>query len=175
MNEQQAKLRKTTVDNYYTSPNFCRKCGNTIEVQDNQKVAEVRRKKFCNQSCAISYNNSIRPKKAKPPKPIIERENIGNITKGELFSRSKNWQTARSIIRRHAKDAYVSSGRPLTCSCGYDKHIDIAHNKSVSEFGNDTPIKVINDVSNLLGLCPNCHWEFDNRKEIKNGSLRYSA
>jgi len=33
---------------------------------------------------------------------------------------------------------------------------------SMSEFSDDTLIKDINNTDNLVGLCPNHHWELDN-------------
>ena len=47
----------------------------------------------------------------------------------------------------------------------YDKHIEIAHIKAIKDFDPDTRLSQINDVSNLLPLCPNCHWEFDHTSE----------
>ncbi len=38
----------------------------------------------------------------------------------------------------------------------------VCHVKKVSDFPLDTQIKVVNAPSNLIGLCPNHHWEFDN-------------
>ena len=32
---------------------------------------------------------------------------------------------------------------------------------SISNFSPDTPIKFVNDMRNLVLLCPNAHWEFD--------------
>lgn len=37
----------------------------------------------------------------------------------------------------------------------------MAHIKAVSEFSDDTLISEINDINNLVGLCPNHHWEYD--------------
>ena len=45
---------------------------------------------------------------------------------------------------------------------GYDKHYEVCHIKAVSDFSEDTPITVINHIDNLVALCPNHHWEFDN-------------
>lgn len=88
---------------------------------------------------------------------------IGERTKGEVFSEFKNWQSARSFIRRNAKETYVKYGKPLCCEiCGYDKHVEIAHKRAVSNFPQETKIEEINSVDNLIALCPNHHWEFDN-------------
>lgn len=84
-------------------------------------------------------------------------------TKKELISNRKNYQSYRSSIRRLAEVTYKNSGKPLKCFiCGYDKHVEIAHIKAVSDFDNDALIKDINSKDNLIALCPNHHWEYDN-------------
>jgi predicted restriction endonuclease len=40
--------------------------------------------------------------------------------------------------------------------------VEVAHIKAVSNFSEDSLISEINDISNLIGLCPNHHWEYDN-------------
>ena len=63
-------------------------------------------------------------------------------------------------IRYHAREMY---SKELTkCErCGYDKHVEICHIKGIKRFSEESTIKEINDRSNIIGLCPNCHWEFD--------------
>ena len=48
------------------------------------------------------------------------------------------------------------------CVCGYDKHVEVAHKKAICEFPDTATIQEINAEDNVLGLCPNHHWEFDN-------------
>ena len=97
-------------------------------------------------------------------KPNIDYSSpILKVTKGELFSNRKNWQSARTAIRKLADMIFKKSNKPQQCViCGYDKHIEIAHIKAVSEFSDDAFISEINDINNLVALCPNHHWEFDN-------------
>lgn len=84
-------------------------------------------------------------------------------TKGEVFSYRKNWQSARSGIRKIAQKRYLDANPEHKCViCGYDKHIEVAHIKSVSEFDDCATIDEINALDNLIGLCPNHHWEYDN-------------
>ena len=88
---------------------------------------------------------------------------ISERTKGELFGGFKNWQSARSFIRKDSQATYIKSGKPLKCKvCGYDKHVEIAHIKAVSEFPPQATIGEINSIDNLIALCPNHHWEYDN-------------
>lgn len=87
---------------------------------------------------------------------------ILNMTKGELFGCRKNWQSARTAIRKLADSIFKRSNKPRECAiCGYNKHIEIAHIKGVSEFSDDSLVSEINDINNLVALCPNHHWEFD--------------
>lgn len=84
-------------------------------------------------------------------------------TKGELFTTLKNWQTARTAIRKNAQAVFDKSNIPRCCAvCGYDKHIEIAHIKAVADFDDTTLVSEINDIDNLIALCPNHHWEYDN-------------
>lgn len=94
----------------------------------------------------------------------LERNNeISNKTKGELFNDRKNWQSARSAIQKDARKVFFEDNLTPKCLiCGYTHHIEVAHIKAVSEFSNNTFIKEINRKDNLIGLCPNHHWEFDN-------------
>jgi len=92
----------------------------------------------------------------------IEDDILGK-TKGELFEYRKNWQSARSAIQKSARAVYRSYyPKPKCAICGYSNCVEVAHIKAVSEFENDATIREINSVDNLIGLCPNHHWEYDN-------------
>lgn len=94
--------------------------------------------------------------------PQIKDRTVVNKTKGDLFKDRKNWQSARSDIRKQADRVFEKSGIEYKCwLCGYDKHIEIAHIKAVSDFDDSSLISEINDIHNLIPLCPNHHWEFD--------------
>lgn len=61
-----------------------------------------------------------------------------------------------------ARQTYTKSNLPRVCrNCGYDKHVEICHIRAINTFPDDTPISVVNDLANLVALCPNCHWELD--------------
>lgn len=153
-------IRKRAIENYYKNPKMCLECNNIIGVGDNEKVSTIKLKNFCNRSCAATYNNKkfkkIKIKKCRTP-------SLHNITKGELFSKRRNWQSARSGIQRNARITYYKSAKNKCCYiCGYDKHIEISHINSVNSFSNDVLISEINNINNLVALCPTHHWEFDN-------------
>lgn len=88
---------------------------------------------------------------------------LAKKTKGDLFSERKNWQSARSAIRKNANKIFLEHNTIHKCAiCGYDKHIEIAHIKAVSDFDDNATIREINSINNLIALCPNHHWEYDN-------------
>lgn len=67
-------------------------------------------------------------------------------------------------IRRHARYKCDKIGLLKKCQrCDYDKHVEVCHIKSISSFDENTDIDVVNDLSNIIVLCPNHHWEFDNQ------------
>lgn len=93
----------------------------------------------------------------------LKTHSVVNSTKGKLFSNRTNWQSARSSIQKHARLVYFGINKEPSCEiCGYNKHVEVAHKKSVSSFDDSSTILQINDIANLIGLCPNHHWEFDN-------------
>lgn len=77
-----------------------------------------------------------------------------------------------SVIRAHARAQYKNSGKPFACLwCGYSRHVDIAHIVSV-KYGREHnfTMDLINNHHNLIALCKNHHWEFDNGYlEIRDG------
>ena len=58
------------------------------------------------------------------------------------------------MARRDIKNANL----PMICKiCGYDKHVHVCHIKPIASFSQETKISTVNDISNLVILCPNCH------------------
>lgn len=154
--------RMAALEQYYKNPRECEFCQQILIVPDGVKPSVIKKKKFCSKECLRGKYSLIYPKKEKTeklPKELIQDK----YSKSDIFSKCKNWQSARSIIQKHARKIYNSSGKLKQCLiCGYVKHYEVCHIKSVSSFENKVKIKEINDISNLIALCPNCHWEFDN-------------
>lgn len=178
-------------EEYNKNPHLCHYCKKPILAPLNNTrktpLKETLIKKFCGRSCAAKSNRNRegtgdglkyceRCKTTRISasrrfcrscwKPNAREAGISmvGVTKGELFTRRKNWQSARSQIRYHAASIYDQSGRPKACiapNCGYSLYIEIAHRKSVSKFPDTTLITDINNIENLVPLCRRCHWEFD--------------
>jgi len=158
-------VKEKYLKEYLNNPNYCLYCGKVILPRKNDKLKDVKIKKFCDRSCA----NRARPIKPKKIKELKGRPDaaILNRTKGELFSSLSNWQSARSCIRKSADKIYSKYYPERKCIiCGYDKYVEVCHKKPVSKFPDTALIKEINDIDNLVGLCRNHHWEFD-KKLIK--------
>jgi hypothetical protein len=176
------RQRKEALEKYYASPNTCKQCGGIIKVVEGRKIQEARKKKFCNQSCAAKYNNIKHPKRthknfcndcgmkitgSHPRCANCEGKRKSSIlakkTKKEVFLSRSNWQCARNSIRRNAAYIYEKSGKSQECFvCKYTRHIEVSHRKSVADFPESATIGEINEINNLVALCPTHHWEFDN-------------
>lgn len=82
--------------------------------------------------------------------------------KNRLSVKNKHPSWAFSNIRILNRD-WNKILRTYPCQvCLYDKHIELAHIKAIKDFDENTKLSVVNDASNILVLCPNHHWEFDN-------------
>jgi hypothetical protein len=136
--------------------------------------------KFCSKSCAASFNNKKHPKRKpehnckKCHTPITcgkmycstcspKKTNRHKKTLQEALYQNKNDRSNKySYIRWHARKVYFSLNKNPSChNCGYDKHVEVCHIKAICNHDPKTTIEEVNRPENLIGLCPNCHWEFD--------------
>lgn len=139
--------------------------------------------KFCSRSCAAIYNNKKQPKRkpesfckdcGKPNTrsrtyckdcwPKHATRDWSKVTIKELRGEgSANYGGRYPVIRHLSRKWYKKSGRPMKCSvCGYSLHVEICHIKDVNKFDESTSIAEVNRLDNLVALCKNHHWEFDN-------------
>lgn len=126
--------------------NSCKNCNENFNVK-KRTIDRFEQKRFC-ETCRY-----------------LSKSSLYKTTKLALFAKNKNWQSARNSVRKHACSVFRKSQMPLICFiCEYDCHVEIAHIKAVSQFSDDSLIIKINHISNLVALCPNHHWEFDNGK-----------
>jgi hypothetical protein len=122
--------------NHIPDYNKCPKCGKRINY----------RTKFC-QSC---FN--LGQKEENKNITIIQlKEKYKNKFNGWYSSEIRNYNR---VWNRHLLD--------LGCQvCGYNKHIELCHIKSIKSFNGNSTMKEVNHEKNNLVLCPNHHWEFD--------------
>lgn len=149
---------------------------------------ETTNPKFCCRSCAVIYNNKLFPKrklnrvcKVKDCCTVVKSyrhvhceshweefktSKYKNRTVGEyrekLSVKGKHPSWINSHIRNFAR-TWLKDLTDLPCArCGYDLHVELAHIKAVSEFSKEDLLSDVNNYDNVVQLCPNCHWEFDN-------------
>jgi 5-methylcytosine-specific restriction endonuclease McrA len=86
---------------------------------------------------------------------------LGQKTKGEVCGKSKGGGCTR--IRQHARAVAKNNGflNAPCAKCGYTYHTQICHIKPIKLFTDSSLVVEINDMTNLVQLCPNCHWELD--------------
>lgn len=68
-------------------------------------------------------------------------------------------------IRGLARSNYLKYNKncKIECKiCKYNLHCDICHIKPIKDFTDDSLLSEINHIDNLVALCKNHHWEFDN-------------
>jgi len=153
----------------------CNHCGN-----------KTNNPKFCSKSCAAIYNNKLFPKRATTrlctkcdntvkscrhslcndhwieyQQKFSKEKTIGDY-RNKLSVRGKHPSWLHSHIRLFAK-SWNKDLLKLPCAhCGYSKHVELCHIKAISLFSDDTILEIVNNKDNLIQLCPNCHWEYDN-------------
>ena len=138
---------------------YCLVCEKLIDLTRNEKTGRLNYREMCDECLELNQLKIL----ANRFGCNIENMLIENQTKGSLYERRKNWQSANSAIRKHARKVFDFSGLEKCCKiCKYNKIVEICHIKSVSDFDDSAKIVDINSLDNLIALCPNHHWEFDN-------------
>ena len=176
------EYRKSQKHIYYSDVE-CLNCAKVF----NKKNSEIKKtpNHFCSKSCSATYNNKLSPKRGlegnckkcdisipsaltycKKCCPIVSAPIKGRLYYDDktLFEATRDGKKASRYctIREYARKSLQRAGVGKCCkNCGYDKHVETCHIKSISSFDLNVTIKEINDLSNLVYLCPNCHWEFD--------------
>lgn len=150
---------------------------------------ETNNPKYCSRSCAAKISNKT-PKRKRTRKcshdgcEHITRSWKSSVCKDHWEEYKKNrydlvgktigdYRNKLSVQGRHASCLHAHirlfaksrlkhlSNMPCF-NCGYFKHIEYCHIQALSSFPDSALITEVNDESNILPLCPNCHWEFDN-------------
>lgn len=134
---------------------------------------------FCCRSCSTSYNNRINPKRK--PEHVCKTcgipinsdrkycknhvQTIGNpLETLEDLQYNEVYKSSRDAkIRSRARTVYKKSNKPKYCIiCKYDKHYEVCHITAISKYNKTALVSNVNHITNLIALCPNHHWEFDN-------------
>lgn len=141
--------------------------------------SETKNPKFCSRSCsAVATNQTSKKRKLEGicevcKIPVTSKHKycamcrgfargIQHITTIQEHKSKLSWRNFHVSMREMSRANYAKSNRPMICQCGYSLHVDICHIKSISEFDETTLLSEVNHADNLIALCKNCHWEFDN-------------
>lgn len=155
---------------------------NAFSIQENlMKCANCQKEtinpKFCSRSCAASHNNTLNPRRVKTKKCkcgtliLGDRLRCSSCYQASIYHpddtissmRHKAKYQKSAVIRDMARRIYRKSSKPKSCAnCGYSKHYEVCHIKAINSFSDDALLSEVNNPSNLIALCPNCHWELDN-------------
>ena len=135
-------------------------------------IPKNKQQKYCSKSCGDFFRiKKWRKNKRKPCVcgKMIAYDSIGcrscantndKLTKQEALT--NDTQKYRRI-RSHARVVAKNQGILTKCVvCGYDKHVECSHKKAIILFNDTDTLAIINHPTNLIGLCPNHHWEYDN-------------
>jgi hypothetical protein len=166
---------------YNASPNHCLDCGAAIltPVDDmrGRVFAEIKRKKFCNQSCGAKYHNRVLGYPHRKPKVRIcstcgidytspyrktdRCSDCRSLPRVSVFETRKKSECRIQEVRSHARLMLFRAKERKCEICGYDVRVDCCHVKPVREFSKDALLSEINALENLKALCPNHHVELD--------------
>lgn len=168
--------------------NICQSCGITFKPQRNSKglycsrscSAKVNGSKYPKRQLTLmcGWNNctTLIPRSQRrcsehkglrhsgPKTHGLYTENAWFMTLGELRSAlfSPNSDDFAKFLRTHARRWAASKLPHQYCVvCNYDKVTVLAHVKPLSSFSDESTLEST-FKNNLVRLCPNCHWEFDN-------------
>ena len=136
--------------------------------------------KYCSRSHAAIHTNQQAPKRRLTRK-CVECETLIPSSRQfcALHGKRKADYRLLTVAQLKAKDAirhpsyyrgYLNSitrllnaHRPRICqACGYTKHVEYCHVRSIKSFPDSTTVQELSGPENILVLCPNCHWEYDN-------------
>lgn len=139
---------------------------------------------FCDSQCSGFYLAEYisKPRQQQQPRKIRCCKYCGKVVQGRkeacldcnpnhvdwtkrtlAEARDMEKYQVHAAIRNRARRIYRNENKPESCAnCGYDKKIHVCHIRAINDFPDDASIAEINSPDNLIALCPNCHWEFDN-------------
>jgi predicted nucleic acid-binding Zn ribbon protein len=179
MLESYGARRQKALDRYYANPAKCGHCKEIIQVPDNIKPSEIRRRKFCSKNCSAKYNNQGKTRHHKGNtckvcrKLIFAQQNFCSIDCREIH------YSKRKLERRKKFGSYVITWRQRTkqraifykggcCQlCRYDKSVRALQFHHLSEGEKDFNISSVskawqtikNELDKCVLLCSNCHAE----------------
>lgn len=129
----------------HRTPRFCRFCESTFFLSKTHKS-----KNIC-ESCYLAWKSGH----------VNRDTKIGALLNSKsVKGKHPSWKAA-NVRMLNRKWNCTLLEKPCA-RCGYDLHVELAHIKAISSFPISATLGEVNDPDNVIQLCPNCHWEFDN-------------
>jgi len=151
------------------NPKFCsRSCAAKVNNSSHPKRVAFRVKRTCT-LCTNEYvcaNGHLSKRycqaclETRETRKVSADLTIGYYLNGRAVrGRHPSWVRAQVRELNRRSNSHLLA---LPChACGYAKHVELAHIKSISSFPKSALITEVNHPDNVVQLCRNCHWEFD--------------
>jgi hypothetical protein len=146
-----------------TKNNFCNKsCAATFNNKGKNRMSPTGR--VCKE-CGAEYTKTGGHKSIFCPKCLASRLKPKYKTIGEYRAKLSVAGKHPSWLHAHIRILCRNWNKGLSDSCQkckYSLHIEFAHIKPITGFPDSALLSEVNSPENLLVLCRNCHWEYDN-------------
>lgn len=155
-------ILERAVAKYKANPKICKGCGEPMPLPPSGRPCDLDGRVYCTAECSLRQKKeTFDQTKTTQFWPIDKLPPTMKVT--ELPFRPKKDVQAQEI-RKNAKKVYRTFSRERVCefcgkALGYPP--DVAHIAPLASFSPDTLILEINQLSNLIGLCPSDHKDFD--------------
>jgi hypothetical protein len=154
------KCNKEFDPKVYNQKYCCPKCANnTQKVRD---WIDKNRKKCPTCDSKIRHTSKHCSRCSKIHRSVIPGTTKLGVYRNLISVKNGHASWKNVHIRQFARSRNKDLREQACQNCGYKLHIELAHIKPISSFSDDATIDDVNSRSNLLVLCRNCHWEFDN-------------
>lgn len=142
-NGKQIKAKQSLTENDLKKT--CLYCGKPlIEVINTLglKPCVIKKRLFCDSKCQRAYS----------------QESKANRTLQSLVDTGQHPRVRFNSVRSHARLVLQKAGiEKKCCICGFDTVVEVHHIKAVADFPFSATLAEVNDLLNLLYLCPNHH------------------
>lgn len=132
----------------------CKICKSNYILSYNHKMGEHQSKQYCSDCMESDSFEELK---------IIAYKSLTLAVyylKLSVVGKHPSWRSSHIRFFNRSWNANLSS---YPCQyCNYSNHIEFCHIKPVSSYSDDTTLGEVNHPDNILILCPNHHWEFDN-------------
>lgn len=139
-------------------------CKSIVSYHLSHKYKSIKKKDVC--SCGRP--KSIIAERCVECENKLRRERLLSRTLQEVKDATSNKNNPYHIVRCQARKLLEESGREQKCAiCGFSEYVEACHIKAISSFPLDTKIRDVNNLNNLVYLCPNHHILLDRNKLSK--------